>query len=857
MAVGSFNQRITLEGAEQIQRQLQQLGDQARQSFAGARGAIEGLSPGLQRFVARIAEMRGAFGGFAGTVSQVLGPLARFSGMLGVGSGGVALSAGGIVGGLFAVVKSGSSATSQIGKLARASGSSVEEMGGMVDALAQVGVETDTLQSAFNRLAVRIQSEWPQIRQEVADSALRMQEAHLGVINSIQRLIQANRNLAQVDADATRQSINNTNAVESAKQGLLEAQIRLFEAQTGERIEPELRQQLDIQKAQLAVEQARAQLEEAEDRKERERQDAEQKRADAALQRRVAELAVAKAEREEQQLKANDLTKIARVVDLVAAGFNVTTRGLNLSADNLAKGLILAAGQGVQGLGQLEGGLVSLAGQEPNLRTTIFKVADFFKGLNNEALKTAISVQLFGREAGPKLARALSLGSQFLREEEQRLRALGLSVNAQDVATARAFRRSQVQLENSAEAIQRKLAAVFGPPFTRLMENYRRQLELSTPALLRFAQQVATVIDPATSGIKKLTAAYEVLKTTVGTRGIIANPFLAAAPAAQGAAAAGASLGSKGGFEGFIKGAEKVFLEIGDAAGAAWSGISEGFLSLLSKLSSGWDSIVSLGSAAWESIKGVASDAWESIKAFFTPEGLSAFWEGVKQAASDAWEQVKQSASDAWENIKFTFSPEGLSEFWNSIKNAASQTWTNVKQAASESFDAIVEFTRTLPGRIASAIIGLPNIIRNALTPGSGGAGQVGGGGNAGSGGGFASGGFIRGPGTATSDSILARLSRGEFVINAAAVRHYGLGRIAALNNMMLPRFAFGGLVESIGNSIPGLAAGGSAPVLGTIILQAGGQSFRVSADEGTAKSLIRYAAGAQIRRAGHKPVWA
>lgn len=53
-----------------------------------------------------------------------------------------------------------------------------------------------------------------------------------------------------------------------------------------------------------------------------------------------------------------------------------------------------------------------------------------------------------------------------------------------------------------------------------------------------------------------------------------------------------------------------------------------------------------------------------------------------------------------------------------------------------------------------------------------------------------ASGGFITGPGTATSDSIPAMLSNGEFVMQAAAVDHYGVGMMHALNAR---RFAKGG----------------------------------------------------------------
>ena len=57
-----------------------------------------------------------------------------------------------------------------------------------------------------------------------------------------------------------------------------------------------------------------------------------------------------------------------------------------------------------------------------------------------------------------------------------------------------------------------------------------------------------------------------------------------------------------------------------------------------------------------------------------------------------------------------------------------------------------------------------------------------------------AAGGLIHGEGTSTSDSNLAYLSTGEYVVKAAAVDHYGAGFFHAANAMKL---AGGGLVES------------------------------------------------------------
>src|SRR4051812_1592928 len=66
---------------------------------------------------------------------------------------------------------------------------------------------------------------------------------------------------------------------------------------------------------------------------------------------------------------------------------------------------------------------------------------------------------------------------------------------------------------------------------------------------------------------------------------------------------------------------------------------------------------------------------------------------------------------------------------------------------------------------------------------------------------------LIRGPGTATSDSIPALLSDGEFVVKASAVwRHRQL--LEAINDHNIPKFADGGLV---GGGSSGSIGGGNS----------------------------------------------
>ncbi len=117
---------------------------------------------------------------------------------------------------------------------------------------------------------------------------------------------------------------------------------------------------------------------------------------------------------------------------------------------------------------------------------------------------------------------------------------------------------------------------------------------------------------------------------------------------------------------------------------------------------------------------------------------------------------------------------------------------------------------------------------------------------------GHAEGGLIRGPGTTTSDSILARLSRGEYVIKTAAVQSYGENFFHALNNMMLPGFASGGLVPA-----PVRMASGSVPATSTLNLSIDGRSFNgLRGPKSTIDDLSSFAIARQASAAGNNPSW-
>lgn len=90
---------------------------------------------------------------------------------------------------------------------------------------------------------------------------------------------------------------------------------------------------------------------------------------------------------------------------------------------------------------------------------------------------------------------------------------------------------------------------------------------------------------------------------------------------------------------------------------------------------------------------------------------------------------------------------------------------------------------------VAQIIAAIPYVVERWGIDRNGGPLQIG------RGQGFADGGKVRGPGGPRSDSILARVSNGEYVVRASAVdKHFPL--LEAINNNRLPGMAEGGLID-------------------------------------------------------------
>lgn len=104
-----------------------------------------------------------------------------------------------------------------------------------------------------------------------------------------------------------------------------------------------------------------------------------------------------------------------------------------------------------------------------------------------------------------------------------------------------------------------------------------------------------------------------------------------------------------------------------------------------------------------------------------------------------------------------------------------------------------------------------------------------------------ADGGLMAGPGHDTSDNILTLTSPGEYVVRAAAVRHYGADTLAAINRMRLPRFATGGLVGGLDIPAPIRGGAGGNALQPMNLTLPDGRTFPVNAQPDVARDMDRH----------------
>jgi ABC-type transporter Mla subunit MlaD len=177
MAQSTISQRIALEGAEDIQKQLADLGQSGERAIKQIQDATGGAGPALTSLSGIAATVRGAFSQIEQTVAPVRARLSevgeaaaavganleRVAGIFGVGLAGAL--AGGLAG-IAEIIKGFAESSHQLEIQAGVLGLTVEQLQVYRKAAAQVGVDSEQVFTALSRLTQNVGKDHENLNQQ-------------------------------------------------------------------------------------------------------------------------------------------------------------------------------------------------------------------------------------------------------------------------------------------------------------------------------------------------------------------------------------------------------------------------------------------------------------------------------------------------------------------------------------------------------------------------------------------------------------------------------------------------------------------------------------------------------------------
>lgn len=503
---------------------------------------------------------------------------------------------------------------------------------------------------------------------------------------------------------------------------------------------------------------------------------------------------------------------------------------------------ILDASRGIgEGLVAFKALGISVKNSDGTLRSAtdvINEIAAKFAAMPDGVNKSALALKIFGR-AGAQMIPALDDGRAAIEALEKQAVDLGLVFDKASFAIAQDFNDSLNALVRAAKGVGVQIGLDLAPPFTEAFKALTDIIVKNKDAILDFAETLAGQVGPIVKDIVSIIAGDDSAVANKNLLGI-RDAFVKLAGAATTVVDILTTVFT------VLENTIQPFVDLyNNTLGNIFGKIDAGTALItvaLFTLTGGFKAVAGV-------VKGV-SLIFAGLETIFGTTTATVVLFGARVAVLMGL--LKTLADDV---------AKSLGEAAGSVVDA----FKNAVGAIGGFFSGLGDTVKGVIDEIAGWIA---DIIKAAQAAAQAVASIFGGGGDSSSsdsGNGFARGGSVRGPGTGTSDSIVARLSNGEFVMRAAAVRKYGVGFLHAINQLRAPGFAMGGLVSAVeglrgsGLGLPGYASGGLVGKSGgvSLSLQLGGETFDgLIAPETVAAKLQQFVQSRAIRSAGKVPSW-
>ncbi len=602
----------------------------------------------------------------------------------------------------------------------------------------------------------------------------------------------------------------------------------------------------------------------------------------------------------EKQMQLNgtlgETTRVLRGNGTAVEGFSgvvgVLRGGSDKLNDSLAQGVDVLRGgrESIQDLSnplaRLKINLNEFSDDAEGNAKLILRVAQELEKMGDTTRRASIAQQAFGRGFKETIPFLTGLAEKLLLAKAT-LKAYGLEVADLERNQVKAFQSSLALTQAVVSRVLQQAGNTIGTVFVPLLNAITKLVGTHRAAILELAQQIVTRLNPSIEAFIALISDPQkqsnIFTTLSNAITVIADGLNAAAPVIAGTfrvITAGLQLVAEAFNSVFGTQLNAVsviaILVIGKISGAfALIRASVGIvitvfrilIGVVAAVAAAFEAPVIVVAAVVAAIVGAAAIIianWSlirdtilgAISAIIT--GTAAFFDGLRQLVNSAVGAFIDLGRSIYEAIAGAV--DRLRQFivdgFNGAINFVIGLWNGLVNVIALGVQSIIQFFQPLIDTLQFIARLISNIGSSSADVGATG---------------FARGGMVHGPGSSTSDSILARLSAGEFVMTARAVQHWGPRFFAALNRLRMPQwdgFSLGGLVDGLTTNLSPaplrFAAGGMVPAIaaGTVDrvavdLRFDGEVFAdMLAPRAVAEKLVRYARGAQMRSAGKKPDW-
>lgn len=758
------------------------------------------------------------------------------------GLGGVVATVGAAATALGIWAQKSSQAIKELGDLAEQAGVTTESVSSLQSTFANFGVSSEQMESVIKRLSRELGTTWPVIADSVKNSSQSVMRDQLDVTQSTLSLRQAHEQLADSARQASTQMRNDWLNIASATLGVEAAQQRLDELR-GRPPSDAQKKQLEIKQAELALNKAIAAQSDAYDASITNMNKNQLTASANSLAVKRADMALDdQREKQQKNLKEN-VENVAAALRGEATQVGYLQEKLELaevSREKILQGIIYNAGRAAAAAKNLQGVV------KPTDNDVIYSMADAFQKIEDVSLKTSVAMAALGRGVSYDFIQALSKGKDYIKDYQAEMQKLGLVITTEMTHAAEELDVSFNRLSNDVQITSRQLGVAFAPAYAEGLKVLDDALRESHKTLMDWANSLSEFVKPAIVDLFRLISGQgEKIET------------------------------------GWIAGLYTVFQGLGKVI----EFVVTAFKGWVIIINSVFKTNISLANAFLGVLVaiGVAFGGWPAL-ILTVASAIGALWnkmggiEGIKTAWSNFMNWVRStwvgSIINAVTSMYRAIANFDLKATWNSFLNWFNGTWVgSIFQGIGKIYDwfkgidlqsswqSFLEwFNGTWMGQILS---GLQSLIAKAKelwdwmskanSKGDEGSGDKG----SSTPPGYAGGGEVRGPGHGTSDSILARVSNGEFIMRERAVSHFGKSFMHSVNNLTLPHFAEGGLVSVRPQSGGDGHGSRSSETPHTVNLTLDGHRFNgLKASTQTAQDLVKYAQHRNITSTGKKPSW-